>query len=60
MSKDFFVMLFTQKGGITPLMENDDDIAVFETEEEAREAANRNSLGVWFGFEIFERGTGII
>jgi hypothetical protein len=30
----------------------------FDTEEEAREAANNSSLGEQFGFEIFEIGSG--
>ena len=54
---DFFVMLNTQGGGYTPLM-NDDEIAKFDSAEAARVWARRNPLGAHFGFEIFERGTG--
>jgi len=57
MSKDFFVMLQTQDGGYTPMMD-DEDIAKYETEEEARKDARNNPLGEHFGAEIFERGYG--
>jgi hypothetical protein len=55
--KDFFVMLTTQGGGYTPLMD-DDSIAQFNSEDDARACAAENMLGAHFGFEIFERGAG--
>lgn len=55
---DFFVMLGTQNGSYTPLMATDDEIARFESEDSARECAENNPLGEWFGFEIFEMGMG--
>lgn len=58
MDADFFVMLNTQRGGITPLVEENGELAVFPDEDAARDAANRNTLGGHFGFEIFQRGFG--
>lgn len=57
---DYFVMLNHQNGKIMPLIsaDSDDDIAMFETLEEANEACNRNLLGAAFGFEVFCRGCG--
>lgn len=55
--KDYFVMLNTQGGGITPLM-SDEEIATFETTSEARAAGKDNLLGAHFGFEVFGRGEG--
>jgi hypothetical protein len=58
MEKDFFVMLNTQNGGYTPLMEGD-EIAKFETAEQAHDCAIQNLFGGHFGFEVFERGCGV-
>lgn len=57
MMKDYFVMLNTQNGGITPLMSGD-EIATFDTPGEANDAGKENMLGAHFGFEIFGRGEG--
>ena len=57
MMKDYFVMLNTQGGGSTPLM-NDEEIATFETPVEAKDAGKENLLGAHFGFEVFWRGEG--
>ena len=57
MMKDYFVMLNTQGGGITPLM-NDEEIATFETPNAAEAAGKENLLGAHFGFEVFGRGEG--
>ncbi len=58
MLKDFFVMLNTQNSGITPLMNDDDEIATFETASEAKKSGDENLLGKHFGFEVFCRGEG--
>ncbi|UKA23351.1 hypothetical protein IHC92_20585 [Photobacterium damselae subsp. damselae] len=61
---NFFVMLTTQNGGYTPLMLctdisiSEDTLATFDTEPEAREAAENSVLGEMFGYEVFERGYG--
>lgn len=59
MSNDYFVMLTTQAGSFTPLMDSKyDTIAKFKTAEEAREAANNSVLGEMFGFVIFDIADG--
>jgi len=59
MEGDFFVVLYTQNGGYTPLVSGEyGDIAKYQTEDEARTAAQNNMLGETFGFEIFEIGMG--
>jgi hypothetical protein len=61
---DFFVMLYTQNGGITPLTlctedsPNEAVIATFDSESKAREYAENSLLGDMFGYEVFERGCG--
>lgn len=62
---DFFVMLTTQNGSYTPLIveedeNNESEIAKFETQKKAEEAANNSALGAMFGFEVFEIGCGCI
>jgi hypothetical protein len=58
-SGNFFVMLCTQSGGYTPLMA-EDDMAKFETLDAAKECARGNMLGDNFGFEVYERGEGMV
>ncbi|MBQ4879666.1 hypothetical protein J8M21_20825 [Pseudoalteromonas luteoviolacea] len=60
-SGDFFVMLTTQAGDYTPLVnsENEPDIARFETKEAAEAGAQNSVLGSAFGFEVFEIGCGL-
>lgn len=57
MKGDFFVMLNTQSGSYTPMMD-DEDIAKYETFEEAVSVAKQNPLGEHFGYEVFEIGCG--
>lgn len=57
MMKDYFVMLSTKDGGLSPLM-NDDGIATFDTQIEAEAAGEENLLGAHFDFEVFRRGQG--
>lgn len=59
-SGDFFVMLNTQCGGITPMTDADGDLATFDDLDSARHGADNCSLGEAFGYEVFERGTGEI
>lgn len=59
MSENYFVILNTQDGGIAPLVIDDGELAVFESETEAKLAGEGNLLGANFGFEVFESGTGI-
>lgn len=47
---DFFVMLTTQRGGYTPMMDSvNDDIAKFKTADTAHNCAKQNILGENFG-----------
>lgn len=60
MSGDFFVMLNTPNGSVTPLEAEEDslEVALFETKETAEAGAKSSVLGEHFGYEIFERGCG--
>jgi len=58
MLKPYFVMLHCQNGGITPMMQDEDEIATYDSLEEACFAAEDNLLGFTFGFEVFKRGMG--
>lgn len=58
MKKDFFVTLNHPSGGSVPMVDEHDDLATFDSEAEARDAAMGTFLGQNCGFEIFERGTG--
>jgi len=55
---DYFVMLNCQRGGITPMVDENGDVEMFESFEEAKEVAEDNLLGMAFGFEVFCLGCG--
>lgn len=55
---DYFVMLNCQRGGIAPMVDENGDVEMFESFEEAKEVAEDNLLGDSFGFEVFCRGCG--
>ncbi|WP_333879010.1 hypothetical protein [Methylobacter sp.] len=60
MKLDYFVMLNTQNGGITPLIDADtEELATFATKGDAEKSATTCVLGYAFGFEVFERGCGV-
>jgi len=59
MKKEFFVMLNTQDGGITPLVDDKEDLATFDTVEEATKGAKSSILGDAFGYEVFQTGYGV-
>lgn len=60
MEGDFFVMLYTQRGSYTPLVDSEnDDIAKFPTEDAARECAKQNLLGEHFGYVVYEIVCGV-
>jgi len=42
MNKEYFVILYTQRGEFVCMVVEDEDIAAFETEEEARNCATNN------------------
>lgn len=56
---NFFVMMNNHKGDlIMPLVDDDQNVMLWATADEARDAADANPFASHFGFEIFERGTG--
>ena len=56
---DYFVMLNLQGGGIEPMTyKTTNDLAMFETKEQAEASAKDNLLGDMFGYEVFCRGYG--
>jgi hypothetical protein len=50
----FFVILTTQNVTPAPMMLENEELATFDTEVEAEEAAKDNILGKHFGYEIYE------
>lgn len=59
MDKDFFVILSGQRGGGIGLPDEHGDLAFFATQEEAETAAKESFYGREFGWEVFERGSGL-
>jgi hypothetical protein len=50
----WFVMLRSQTRTFPiPLVDGEDDVFLFSSEEEANKAGNANPIGEVFGFEIF-------
>ena len=60
MAKDFFIMMYNQKEGAMPIVDEDENVYFFETIEEAREMAEDHYFCQNLGYEIFELETGII
>jgi len=58
MDNDYFVMLIHPSCGYVPLMEDDENMAKFETEEKAKDGAEGTCLGSSFGYEVFCMGMG--
>lgn len=59
MSKDFFIMLRTQRGDkAMPIVDENEEVMFYESEEEAISAMKGHAYAEAFGFEIFELGTG--
>ena len=55
----YFVMLLNSKGtAFFPLLDNDDELLMFEDEREARTAAEENHYGRSYGYEVFCQGCG--
>lgn len=50
----FFVILNSRHNRPSPLMMDEDDIAVYDTREAAEEAAKLHPLGEAFGYEVYE------
>ena len=50
----YIVMLYSQDNKkLIPLVDSEDDIVEFESEEEANKAGDLNIIGESFGFEIY-------
>jgi len=59
MTGDFFVILNHPSGGIVHMSKGgDNDLATFEFEEDAVNAAENSFLGESCGYEVFEMGFG--
>jgi hypothetical protein len=56
--RQFFVMLIKQRGGVMPLVDEDGNVKLWESDYEARHDAWMNPLAEAFGYEIFELGEG--
>lgn len=50
----YFVMLNLPYEGITPIVNDDEEVALFETEKEAIDIADKNIMGAAYGYEIYE------
>lgn len=50
----FFVMIRHQKGHPTPLVDEGEDVALFETEAEAKKAGEATLMGETFGVEVYQ------
>ena len=59
MSEGYFVMLNTMNGGIMPMVNDDDQTAIYKTEMKAREDAQQNPVAQAFGYEVFKIGDGV-
>lgn len=52
-------MIHNQRGTAVIPLTLEDEVAMFETQEEAMEAAYNNDMAVAFGFDLFMAGNGI-
>jgi hypothetical protein len=50
----FFVMIRHQKGHPMPLVDENEDVMLFDTRDEAALAADKTLMGPVFGYEIYE------
>ncbi len=59
MRKDYFIMMSNQSGeAIFPIVDEDEDVMLFETHEAAHKLAEDHDFCKAFGYEIFCRGRG--
>jgi hypothetical protein len=62
MKRPFFIMIHNQRGDcVMPMTDadNNDEVAMFETVEEATEAAHSHHMCTAFGWDLFQAGCGI-
>lgn len=56
---DFFVMMYNQKSTTAyPILDEDDNVAFWKTEEKAHEDMKDHPYASVFGYKVFEMGTG--
>lgn len=58
MFKPYFVILNCPNGGISPMVQEDGELATYDSYDDAAEAAEDNMLGNHFGYEVFQTGMG--
>lgn len=54
MSVRYFVMIRYPKGFPIPLVDEKEDIVLFDSREEAENLANKTLMGPVYGFEVYE------
>ena len=54
-----FVVLNHPNGSVMPMVDDDDNLAMYDSEISAQVAASGNMLGSTFGYEVFELGGGV-
>jgi len=60
MKNRFFIMMSSQNGDyVLPIVGEDEEVMLFETQEDAEDCATDHSFCQAFGYEVFERGTGL-
>jgi len=53
-------MMSSQNGDyVLPIVGEDEEVMLFETQEDAEDCATDHSFCQAFGYEVFERGTGL-
>ena len=57
--KPYFVILNHPNGHYMPMVDDDENLAMFDSEISAIVAGNDHMLGSSFGFEVFELGGGV-
>jgi len=50
----YFAMIRHQKGHPMPLVDEQEDVVLFDSREAAEDAAKRTLMGETFGYEVYE------
>ena len=53
MKSEYFVMLYNQQGGISPLVDENGDVALFPFGRDARAEAEKNIIASTQGYSVF-------
>lgn len=54
----YFAILNLPNGKVTAMVNNDDELALYDEKKDAVHDAQNTSLGKFYGYEIFEVGNG--